>query len=458
MKNRAKKLIVLLLLLAVCVTVLSACKKDKEEADKGYVVITFVTNSEIIIEPIILIGGDVSMPDDPIRAGYNFVGWFYDQLFTVPFDVTKGFAIDTTLHAKWSKKNIAQEEGKLPEGQNDSEGFRYNLLYTDSYEVVAYSGAAASITIPDTFKNKVVSRIGEGAFRNNQKVKEIAFGYEINSIGKEAFRNCTALEKIVPKTGNTHFSAEGGALYNDKKTEIIAVCPANNKASFVIGKAVGKISEYAFSMVNATITFEENAQYSVIESYDFAELKGKITLAKNIVEIRKDSFNEATAQIIFGEDTVIEEITNGAFAFYKGERIVLPSSVKTLSMQPFNNCTAVVDLSRSTLTVLGNQAFASYKGATLHIPMGITSLDANCFYQSQTIVTFERGSLLRIVGEQAFNSFRGEVTFVGGITEIKEYAFYCASVDAKIKFSDKEEDIVIHENAFKGSKASVTFL
>ncbi len=457
MKSRAKKIIILLLILTVIVTVFSACKKE-EVVDKGYVVITFVTNSEIIIPPIILEGKDVNMPDDPIRAGYNFVGWFYDQLFTAPFDVTKGFTIDTTLYAKWSKKSVKPEEGKVPDDQKDDKGFVYNLLVNDSYEVVSYQGSSEIVTIPDSFKNKVVARIGEGAFRGNQTIKEISFGYEINSIGSEAFRNCPSLEKISPKIGNAHFVAENGVLYNDKKTTIIALCAGKERTSFIIGKSVNKISEYAFSKAKTDIRFEVGSKYGAIESFAFAELEGKLTLGANIIEIRKDSFNGASGEIVFGEDAVIEEITNGAFAFYIGEKIIIPASVKSLSMQPFNNSTALVDLSKSTLNVLGNQAFGSYKGATLVIPVGITALSPNCFYQSTTNVTFETGSLLRTIGEQSFNSFGGHVTFGSGIISVEKYAFYCASKGATITFSDKQSDILIDEDAFKGSKATVAFL
>lgn len=456
MKSVIKKIIIFLLMLSLVTAVFSAC--NKVDNNKGYVVITFVTNCDIIIDPIILDGNEVDMPDDPLRAGYNFGGWFYDQLFTVAFKASNGFTTDTTLYAKWEKKSVTVEEGKIPSDQKDTEGFSYKLLDNDSYEVIAYSGFATTITIPDSFKNKIVGRIGEGAFKDNKKLKEIKFGYEISSIGKEAFRNCISLERITPKVGNTHFLGDNGVLYNDERSTIIAFCSKSGRNTFIIGKNVLKINEYAFSRVTAEITFEDKAKYSAIESFAFAEFEGKITLGSNIVEIRKDSFNNASAEVVFGQDCTLEEITNGAFASYIGEKLTIPNSVISLSLQPFNNCTATIDLTRSSLNALGNQAFGSYKGESLIIPLSVSFLDTNCFYQCSSIVTFQSGSLLRVVGEQAFNSFLGEVRFASGITEIQKYAFYCASINSKITFADKRKDIIVDEEAFKGNKGTVIFL
>lgn len=457
-----KKTKILPIIIMLCITVLSlfifaSCDKNKDNP-KGYVVVSFVTNCEIIIEPIILDGSEVFMPDDPIRAGYNFVGWFYDQLFSAPFSLENGFSIDTTLYAKWMKKDASTDEGNIPTDKTDEYGFMYNLLTSGYYEVSAYKGDQETVTIPDSYKNIPVQRIGDRAFKGNTKIKVINFGYEINSIGKEAFRGCSALVSVNPKSGSYYFSFSGGVLYNKDKSVIIVACIGSGINSFVVSSIITDIYQYAFSGVNIDISFAESGKYKYIDGFDFAEAQGKITLGKTITEIRKDAFFGTKSEIIFAEDNTIDTLTNGAFAGYSGETLILPNTISEISLQPFNNCTATVDLSRTNLTSLGTQAFASYQGNSLVIPLSVTSIGSNCFYQCRSSVTFQQGSLLTTIGEQAFNSFFGKVTFQSGITRLENYAFYCASSAAEIIFSDRQQDILIDSGAFAGSKAKVSYL
>ncbi len=457
-----KKSKLLLIIIMVCITILSlfifaACEKNEVDP-KGYVVVSFVTNCEIIIEPIILDGSNVFMPDDPIRAGYIFVGWFYDQLFTAPFYLANGFSADTTLYAKWMKKDASTEDGTIPSDKTDEYGFLYSLMESGNYQVTSYKGTEETITIPDAYKNIPIQRIGDRAFKGNTKIKVINFGYEINSIGKEVFRGCTALTAVNPKSGNNYFSFDNGILYNKDKTVIVLACSGIGASLFEVSNIIIDIYQYAFSGTTMDISFAENGKYKYVDGFDFAEAEGKITLGKSIAEIRKDAFFGTKAEIIFAENNTIEVLTNGAFAGYSGEILVLPNSITELSLQPFNGCIATVDLSRTNLNSLGGQAFGSYRGETLIIPLSVTDIGSNCFYQCDSFITFQQGSLLSSVGEQAFNSFMGSVTFQSGITSVEKYAFYCASSAAEIKFLDRQEDIVIDSEAFAGSKAKVSYI
>ena len=57
---------------------------------------------ENTIQPIEFIPGAlIVLPADPIRAGYDFVGWFEDALFLVPFDDTTMPDRDVVLYGKW---------------------------------------------------------------------------------------------------------------------------------------------------------------------------------------------------------------------------------------------------------------------------------------------------------------------------------------------------------------------
>ena len=90
----------LAILLSFTAVFLTACEED-QPSDKGYIVLSFETFCEIEIDPITIDGKtDVYMPEDPMRAGYEFVGWFYDQTGTLPFSTSDALTQDTTLYAK----------------------------------------------------------------------------------------------------------------------------------------------------------------------------------------------------------------------------------------------------------------------------------------------------------------------------------------------------------------------
>lgn len=49
---------------------------------------------------------DIYLPADPIKENNLFVGWFEDELFTVPFDVSKKMPdYSFTLYALWETTN-----------------------------------------------------------------------------------------------------------------------------------------------------------------------------------------------------------------------------------------------------------------------------------------------------------------------------------------------------------------
>ena len=49
-------------------------------------------------------GESAEEPDDPVRTGYTFLGWYADAACTKPYDFSTAVYSDVTLHAKWAVK------------------------------------------------------------------------------------------------------------------------------------------------------------------------------------------------------------------------------------------------------------------------------------------------------------------------------------------------------------------
>nr|HPR40477.1 InlB B-repeat-containing protein [Oscillospiraceae bacterium] len=80
----------------------------------GVYTITFNSNGGSIVKSqSIPYGGNVKDPDDPVRDGYTFGGWYLDAGFTQKYDFTSAIGANVTLYAKWIP-NEGTEQTALP--------------------------------------------------------------------------------------------------------------------------------------------------------------------------------------------------------------------------------------------------------------------------------------------------------------------------------------------------------
>ena len=135
--------------------VLSACDLSPEEDDPyryeyppdsvPEYTVTFMSLGGSYVEPIDKVneGSTITLPDPPLRGGYVFQGWYYDnKTFLVPFTsstpVTPEYGVyvdGIRVYAKWAE-DTAYTDGVLPEGSfNDklrilADRADKNVIYT----------------------------------------------------------------------------------------------------------------------------------------------------------------------------------------------------------------------------------------------------------------------------------------------------------------------------------------
>ncbi|MDE7263817.1 MAG: InlB B-repeat-containing protein [Anaeroplasmataceae bacterium] len=108
----------------------------------------------------VLYGEQVEQPEDPVKEGYTFLGWYKDSNKTILFDFTELIQSDITLYAKWEtikytihfeiqgygiQPEDLQVEGKLPLllPNLTQEGFTFGGWYVDvSCENKVIAGSA----------------------------------------------------------------------------------------------------------------------------------------------------------------------------------------------------------------------------------------------------------------------------------------------------------------------------
>ena len=73
----------------------------------------------------------------------------------------------------------------------------FNLFDVDQYEIVSYSGNDENIILPDTYNNTPITKIGDGAFQNNNII-QLKIGKYVREISQFAFANNSIVDLIIP--------------------------------------------------------------------------------------------------------------------------------------------------------------------------------------------------------------------------------------------------------------------
>lgn len=439
--------IVALILCFVSAFCLFGC--EKKPKDKGYVIVSFETNwNEITFKPVTLDGAEEKfMPEMPDRAGYTFAGWYYDSAFAARFSTDDALTQDVTLYAKWLPNEIEKPDYPIiedPKGLVFAEDGQY-------YTVTGYNGDDGDITVPARYNTKAVTKIADGAFKDNSTLTSVKFGLNIEYVGKDAFRGCTKLKSITVEKGSNFYVSAEGLLYNRSMSMLIVAPQKTTAAEITFGKELENICDYALENCEFKAEFASGSKYEIIEENDFSGFKGELVIGKSVTAIMGNAFKNATAKIRFAADCLLNTVGVGSFDGYAGESLILPSSIKSIGGGAFNDCTATVDISRVATDTIGSQAFVGYKGKSLTIPINITVIEKNAFTRSTTTINFASGSNYKTVGSLAFNQFDGTVNLPFTVEKVEKNAFYGAHATVNFDCAAGEVELVSGwDGQFKG--------
>ena len=155
------------------------------ESDIWYTV-SFDSNGGTSVESQqVMEGRKAKKPEDPIKDGYVFDGWYLnDEPWSfIGFDVTD----DITLVAKWR--------------EDYTEGLAFYPLSDGTYAVGAgYAKYLENIVIPSYYNGKKVTKIIDHGFENSDNIKSIILPNTLVAIEDYAFNNCKNLTINVPSS------------------------------------------------------------------------------------------------------------------------------------------------------------------------------------------------------------------------------------------------------------------
>ena len=255
-------------------------------------------------------------------------------------------------------------------------------------------------TVPST-----VTAIGEDAFYNCRKLKEITIPAGVKTIGENAFQHCASLEKVIISEGLTD------------------------------------IGEFAFGSCGSLkeVKFPDSLETIGSKAFEYCKSLNSIYIPKNLkkTEDLRDKFWGAG----------IKSITVADGNPYYDSR---------------DNCNGVIETSSNTLVlacentnipktvkIIGEFAYVTFP-SELIIPEGVEELSEGALCGCETTEKITLPSSLKSIGPYAFEHcyLLKEITIPEGITEIKESTFNCCEALEEITLPSS---LTVIESCITGS-------
>ena len=409
---------------------------------------------------------------EPERLYAVFDGWYYDPQFTEELNWYEDiYSMDTILYAKW-----ANEDDAIP--------FEYRILEDDTIEITGYKGKRRFITVPNYIESRQVSSIGDNAFAYNNRLRRVILPRYLKSIGNSAFRGCTGITAIelpigVKTIGDNAFDA----------------CTSLETIS--VGSSVETIGDFAFSSCVKLTSLYFPATLKTIDGTAFL---GDVSLLQIMVEKSNQNFvsvdgalyNKSKSTIVAypaaltamytipNETTIIgrcafafssssyvdlgsiEQIKAGAFSSSRITSVNIPDSCLKIEESAFAGCSSLssVLIGRS-ITEIGEAVFACDEILNeITIPRQIGLIDKGAFSDSALErVSFEEGSLLYAIAENAFSGTRlFSIELPDSLLSIREGAFCrCSNLETVI-FTENSSLRSIGKSAFESTPSLKSFI
>lgn len=268
-----------------------------------------------------------------------------------------------------------------------------------------------------------VVKIRGGAFRNNDRIKVLNIGKNIEEIGDYAFAGMSALTTVNFEDSTSALTLGKGVLQG-----------TGSLGNIVLPSRIREISEEMF----------RNSAIAVV------------TIGSSVTVIGKNAFTGCTGlmEIIFAEGSNIETIPESAFENVAAGTITIPKSVKVIESRAFANVSAseIIFEEGSVLTTIGDGAFTGSRLVSISLPSSVTTLGKGVFKGAKKLTSVSLdGTALVNIPDETFSDCTKLKSFnvPNTINDIGYRAFYCCRGLASVTYEvGGEGALTIGENAF----------
>lgn len=453
-----KRLLSFVLIAVISLTVFASCAKMKEDTD----------------------GSDSGSDSDIGASSELFESDWGEYVPNVGGDVISGESTDVPS----GDSSGSSDEEKKPDVKDSTSGLKFTLNADGkSYTLVGKGSASATTIFVDGYKGLPVTRIGYGAFANDEKITEIKIGDSVEVIENFAFSMC---KKVTKLTFGKNVKRIGEYSFR--------YCTSMTTAD--LGDSLEFIDDWAFynsgalmniTMPNTLRSVGEGAFDKTGYSKDSGKWSGKaLYIGKHLVSTKSDISGKYT--VADGTVTIAKKAFSGRSSLTE---VVIPNSVKGIGAKAFERATKLATVSIGTgVEFIGEKAFenskyyntsGNWKNNVLYIGNYLvdtkTALGGICTVTSGTKViadmAFESCENLSSVvipdsavylGEYAFRGCPKltSVTIGSGVKKIGIYAFKDCSKIESVTFKDptgwKAGDVTIASNMLATKQSASNYL
>lgn len=268
-----------------------------------------------------------------------------------------------------------------------------------------------------------VVKIRGGAFRNNDRIKVLNIGKNIEEIGDYAFAGMSALTTVNFEDSTSALTLGKGVLQG-----------TGSLGNIVLPSRIREISEEMF----------RNSAIAVV------------TIGSSVTVIGKNAFTGCTGlmEIIFAEGCNIETIPESAFENVAAGTITIPKSVKVIESRAFANVSAseIIFEEGSVLTTIGDGAFTGSGLVSISLPSSVTTLGKGVFKGAKKLTSVSLdGTALVNIPDETFTDCKKLKSFnvPNTINDIGYRAFYCCYSLASVTYeAGGEGALTIGDEAF----------
>lgn len=329
----------------------------------------------------------------PVRAGYNFLGWSSNMDGTVEYSPADTYVQNASvvLYAIWEAQPEVEFSWKLSSaGVLTIQG----TCAMPDWEAGGAPWYSKRYTIKKIIIEEGITNIGNYAFQDCTMVSNVIIPLTVRTIGVSSFSSCNSLKSITIPAGVS--------LIGDNAFEY-----CNSLARVTLNSGLATIGSKAYTHCTQLndINFPESLKTVDDFAFEGCSALSQITIPNSVKSIGVAAFIDCTSltSVILSEN--MTSIPEHAFAYCSNLlSISIPDSVTTIDMYAFYSCTRMTEVVLgSQLESIGSYAFCGCEGLMeICIPKSAMVLYDNCFNSCSNLKRLTIFSSVTLIDTAAF--------------------------------------------------------
>lgn len=264
-----------------------------------------------------------------------------------------------------------------------------------------------------------VENIGDSAFFACHSLRDFEIKTGVREIAPSAFLSCLNLKKFTVAEGNKNFSVINEALVDNAHSRLIALPPAYESDEYAVPATLRELGCGAFFACKKLKSVIIPSQITSIQ-------EGAFTLCTELKSIHVQD-NHPVFTI---KDGILYDKNLTKVIACPGGRskttVSLPATVTEVGAFAFSDCHAIKEIELpASVRKLGRNAFATcFALKEINLPEGITTIPDYAFGGCIGMSSISLPSTVTHVGKNAFEDCRSlkEIAFPDGVEELPEFA------------------------------------